>query len=68
MTKGILTTEQDTKARKALIGILRRRGQVFGYERSFVDHVTGIVHRNFTVAEANRIHQLRGRMGSNHGL
>lgn len=66
MTKGILNIEDTAKTRIALVGILLRNSQVFSYEWPFVDRMARLFHRNFTVAEANRIHQMRGRMGSDN--
>ena len=61
---GILDIENDTKARKALIWILRHRNVVFSYEWAFVDRVMRIIRRNFTVSESNKIYMIRGRMGT----
>lgn len=63
MTKGMSDIDADKKARIALAGILRRRDRVFSWERAFVDRVTTLYHRFYTIAEANKIHSIRGRMG-----
>ncbi len=59
---GILNIAEDTKVRRILAIILHNHDKVFSYERAFIDRMTTLYLRNFTVAEADRIHLIRGRM------
>lgn len=58
---GILNMAEDTKCRRALATILHNKKEVFGYEWEFVDRMTVLYTRNYTVAEATRIYQIKGR-------
>ena len=74
---GILTTEADTEARRALAGILRRSktvvkqgyiieigecGLLTGEKIAIVRLAERTWDRNFTVAEGNLIHSIGGRL------
>lgn len=60
--QGFMDIDDDTRARKALVVILRNRKKVFSFEEKFVKRVE-LLFRRLTVWEGQWIFSISGRFG-----
>ena len=60
--KGILSMDEDTDCRRTLAGVLREAKMMTGFEKSVIDRLTMLFLRRFTVAEADLIRSIYGRV------